>query len=388
MDELDTTTDFPDEEEFGTAKTEAEYMQVLRKLQIHAGLNHNQTAQNWAKRYPKTAVSRTRAYQLLRGEKLPKVNQLKELLTVIVSAYEKRTSAVQRAVALYHEPGVRLLQQREQQRAEERQRKQRALEPPASADEGDRPFIGPSPRVRGDAVPDLLKGFGPVRTPGEDTPTVIDADGVFRTASWIDEFQASPVFPDDRTDDTEKPGDRAPHIEPERAEADEPTRRHPRWRFVLPGLALTVCVAVAAILLVNAGGGTGRPLRTVSGSPVTEFCAVTTTCWAGQHSGWTWSALSPNADVTTTFTGDGLGGRLLGKKLTRSAGCPGSIVSWSVVAAGTIVTRGYLDSTTTSSTFGIQLDRAVTQVAIKLARVDAGNGCAVDVTWEDSISDQ
>ncbi|MBE1499365.1 hypothetical protein H4696_006465 [Amycolatopsis lexingtonensis] len=387
MDELDTTTDFPDEEEFGTAKTEAEYMQVLRKLQIHAGLNHNQTAQNWAKRYPKTAVSRTRAYQLLRGEKLPKVNQLKELLTVIVSAYEKRTGAVQRAVALYHEPGVRLLQQREQQRAEERQRKQRALEPPAPADEGDRPFAGPSPRVRGDAVPELLKGFGPIRTPGEDTPTVIDADGVFRTASWIDEF---PLFPDDRTDDAEnlEPGGRAARAEPERAEELERPRRHPRWRFVLPGLALAVCVAVAAILLVDAGGGTGRSLKTVTGSPVTEYCAVTTACWAGQHSGWTWSALGPNADVTTTFTGESLGGHLLGKKLTRSPGCPGAIVSWSVVAASTVVTRGYLDSTATSSTFGIQLDRAVTQVAIKLTRVDAGNGCAVDVTWEDSITDQ
>ncbi|WP_410629643.1 hypothetical protein [Amycolatopsis sp. cmx-4-83] len=385
MDELTSTTDFPDEEEFSTARTEADYMRVLRKLQIHAALNHNQTAQNWAKRYPRTAVSRTRAYQLLRGEKLPKVNQLKELLTVIVSAYETRPSAVQRTVTLYHEPGVRLLQQREQQRAEERKRKQRAVEPPVSADEDDQPLTGPPARVRGDAVPELLKGFGPVRSPGDDTPTVIDADGVFRTASWIDEFEAAPGFPDQRSDYTEElaAGTRA---EPERA---GPARRRPRWLFVPVGLVVAACVAVAAILLLNSGTGwTGQSLKPVTGTPVTENCTITPVCGAGQHSGWTWSKLGRTADVTTTFTGDALGGRVLGKKLTRGPGCLGAIVSWSVVAAGTVVTRGYLGSTADSTTFGIQLDPAVTMVAVKLTRVDAGNDCAVDVTWEDSIGDQ
>ncbi|AUI60404.1 hypothetical protein [Amycolatopsis sp. BJA-103] len=169
MDEL-TTAGFPDGDDFADATTEADYMRVLRKLQVHAGYSTNETSLKWKKAFPKTSRSRTWGYNLLRGDKLPsQAAQLKELLTVFVQAYEHRTPTVERTVAAYLEPGVRLMQDHAHRKTEERLRKQRARATATSPKQEDEdnttpeptPEFGPFPIISDQGVIDVKTASSP-----------------------------------------------------------------------------------------------------------------------------------------------------------------------------------------------------------------------------------
>ncbi|MEU3622806.1 hypothetical protein BS329_09640 [Amycolatopsis coloradensis] len=373
MDEL-TTAGFPDGDDFTAATTEADYMRALRKLQIHTGYSTNETSLKWKKAFPKTSRSRTWVYNLLRGDKLPsQAAQLKELLTVFVQAYEHRTPTVERTVAAYLEPGVRLIHDRAHRKAEERVRKQRARAHATSAEA--------KREDEDDTALEPTSEFGPF--PVISDQGVIDVgDRAFPSASWLNEHlppEADLTFGSTTSDADTKPD--APISSRRRTTFFARSRQH--LSLIASALALGAFVAAVYVGPEWVSGTTGSGLKPVTGSAVAQH----------PDGSWQWDNIGIHP-ANTTFTLDDTAKRYLGGKLTRGSGCSEAIVAWTFQADGVTIAHGTLDKGTTVNDVTASLVGNAQHLTFIASRQDdanyaARNGdlpCTATLNWSGDLS--